>query len=292
MVSAMDVWIGKILQKINLQKTLIVLTADHGSEVGDYTPEVEAYRQKIIEHKPGLAYKSSHKITTNFPQILSPIRKKLSKTYTNRKKEKIEKRRNIEIAKLEDRNLPVYEKRLLQHAIKPILNVYDDRFKVPLIFAGYGIDNGKLISQQVGSIDIFPTIAEIVGLNKQNNSDRGRSLLPLIHGQKLEEVPIFLESASNSLKSSTSNVVGIRTSQYKYFRDRTKPRNLVHLFDLGKDPHEENNIADSHPNLVNNMEKILSKISKKGNFEFVKQKFEETEENKKIEDELRKLGYI
>ena len=292
MVSAMDVWIGKILQKINLEKTLIVLTADHGSEVGVYTPEMEIYRQKIVEYKPGLAYKSTHKITTNFPKFLSPIRKKLSKTYTNRKRKKIEQKRNLEIVKLEEQNLSNYEKRLLQHIIKPILDVYDDRVKVPLIFAGYGIDSGKVISQQVRGIDIFPTIAEIVGMPKQNNLGRGRSLLSLMYGQKLEEIPIFLESTANSLKSLTSNVVGIRTSQYKYFRDRTKPKDLVHLFDLQKDSHEENNIADLQPEVVEEMENILLNIKNKQTFEFKKQVISDDKEDKKIEKELKKLGYI
>jgi len=293
MISAMDVWLGKILDKINPANTLIVLTADHGSEVGIYTPEIESYRNKIKEYKPSLAYKLTHKTTTNLPEFFKPIRKKLSQTYTTRKKKKIENRRNIEFEKIENKYSQSQQKRLLQHAMKPILSVYDERFQIPLIFSGYGINSRKIITQQVGSIDIFPTIAEIVGLSNQKNLGRGKSLQPLMQGQKFEELPVFVEAAANSPKSSTANVVGIRTSQYKYFRDRTNPKNSVHLFDLKVDLLEENNIASSRPDVIEDMEKILLDIKTDGIFKFEDQEEPTDEaENLKIEEELKKLGYI
>jgi len=293
MVSAMDVWIGKIIDKINLKNTLIVLTADHGSEVGIYTSEIESYRKKIIEYKPGLAYKTTHKIMTNFPEFLQPLRKKLSKTYTNRKKDKIDKRKNIEFEKIENKYSQSNQKRIIQHSVKSIINVYDDRFRVPLILTGYGINNKKIITHQVRSIDIFPTIAEIVGLHDQKNLGRGHSLIPIIQGQKFEEFPVLVDSITNSPKSATSDVVGIRTSQYKYFRDRTNPQKSIQLFDLSKDALEENNIASLRPEVIDNMEKKLLEIKGDGIFRIEdKKEVTDESENLKIEDELKKLGYI
>ena len=293
MVSAMDVWIGKILDKINLDDTLVVLTADHSSEVGDYSTEIENYRKKIVEYKSSIAFKTIHKITTNLPEFFQPFRKKLSKTYTKRKKEKLDKRKNIEFEKIVSTHSESYQKRLFQHSVKPILNVYDDRFHVPLIFAGYGINSRKIMPQQVRSIDIFPTIAEIVGMGERQNHVRGNSLMSIIHGNKFEELPVLLDSIANSPKSATSNVIGIRTSQYKYFRDRIDPKNSVHLFDLAKDPLEENNIASLQQDIIKNMEKILLEIKHDGIFTIPEQKEPTNEsENLKIEEELKKLGYI
>ena len=51
MVSAMDEWIGKIINKINLENTLIIITSDHGSEVGVYTEEIEQYKENVIQYK-------------------------------------------------------------------------------------------------------------------------------------------------------------------------------------------------------------------------------------------------
>jgi len=42
-LSAMDVWIGKILDNIDLNNTLIILTADHATERGDYDSKLEEY---------------------------------------------------------------------------------------------------------------------------------------------------------------------------------------------------------------------------------------------------------
>ena len=60
---------------------------------------------------------------------------------------------------------------------------------------------------------------------------------------------------------------------------------------MKNDPHEENNLADKKPNIVKEMEAMLSKIR-----ETLQANFEETpltdEETKKIEAELKKLGYI
>ena len=45
-------------------------------------------------------------------------------------------------------------------------------------------------------------------------------------------------------------VIGIRTFQYKYFRDKDDPKKKVHLFDLENDPLEENNIAEKMTEVV------------------------------------------
>ena len=51
MVSAIDVWIGRILEKIDLNKTLVVLTADHGEYVPDKTNDEQEiqYEDGIID---------------------------------------------------------------------------------------------------------------------------------------------------------------------------------------------------------------------------------------------------
>ena len=61
-LSAMDVWIGKILDNIDLSNTLVVLTADHATERGDYDSNLEEYAsscQKIrTSWKPNPIYRS------------------------------------------------------------------------------------------------------------------------------------------------------------------------------------------------------------------------------------------
>ena len=289
MVSAMDEWIGKIINKINLDNTLIIITSDHGSEVGVYTEEIERYRENITQYKK-IHFKSIHKITSKLPEAFSPLRSTLSNIYSKRKRDKLKFKRQDESKKIYENNLNPYEKRILKSTVDPTLEVYDDRFRIPLIFAGYGINSHKIISQQVRSVDIFPTIAAITGNNIENKDGRGQNLLPLIQGNTLEEKPVMVESTPNSPQSLTSNTVGIRTSKYKYFRDRNETTKNIHLFNLIKDPLEEVNIATSNPNLVDELENELLNIKNDGNFEFKKELT--TNENELIEKELKKLGYI
>ena len=48
-ISAMDVWLGKILQHVNLENTLVVITSDHGSETAYHDEELEKIHDKNIQ---------------------------------------------------------------------------------------------------------------------------------------------------------------------------------------------------------------------------------------------------
>lgn len=291
MVSAVDEWIGKIIDKINLENTLIIITSDHGSEVGDYTEEIEKYRKNIRQYKK-IYFKSIHKLTSKLPESFSPLRTILSNAYSKRKREKIMIKRQEESKKIYENNLNPYKKRILKSTVDSTLEVYDDRFRIPLILAGYNINSHKIINQQIRSVDIFPTIAAIIESDIENKDRRGQNLLPLIQGNTLEEKPAMVESTQNSPQSLTSNVIGIRTSRYKYFRDRIESKKNIHLFDLIKDPLEESNIAESNPNIVAEMENELLKIKSNGDFKFKKELSTNESDTELIEKELKKLGYI
>ena len=197
------------------------------------------------------------------------------------------------IQEIEKMELSPYEKRLMKFSVLPIQNMYDERCRVPLIFSGYNIPSGVLISEQVRSVDIFSTIADIIGLNNINENKRGRSLLPLMQGKHFDELPVYVESAINAAKSLTDNTIGIRTSEFKYFRDKNDATKNVHLYDLRKDQLEENNIANNKNDVVIKMEKILLEILKNGNPK-ERKSYEEIddEQSEIIESELKKLGYI
>ena len=65
----------------------------------------------------------------------------------------------------------------------------------------------------------------------------------------------------------------------------------VHLYDLENDLLEEKNIAKDYDNIVGEMEDILKKIKNRN----LKQNVDvhiDDDEIKKIEEELKKLGYV
>ena len=286
MISAMDVWLGKILEKIDLENTLIILTADHGADSASWTPEMEKFAQYNIENRKvesGIIHKMSMKV----PKSIIPFRKKLSDKYREKRDQTIEKKIQSEIKKIDDLELTPYEKRIMQNAVGSIPKIYEEMCHVPLIISGLNIPN-KIIQQLVSSIDIFPTIADIVKMPQNTVKIHGQSLFPLINDKILEERPVYLESDIDpSLKT---NIIGIRTSKYKYFRNGNSFTNQ-HLYDLQIDILEENNIAKENPVLVKEMENILEKLKNKSSSQSDQKQIDE-EKRKKIQEELKKLGYI
>ena len=294
-LSVMDVWIGKILDNVDLNNTLVILTADHATERGDYDLKLEEYAsscQKIrTSWEPNPISKSISTSVKKVPKILRPMKTYMSKSYSRHRSKTVENRIQPEIEKIEKEDLSTYHKRLKKSAAMIVFETFDDRFRIPLCFSGFGITSKYIISDQVRSIDVFPTIMGIINSADIHNI-RGRSLLPYLEGKKMNEVPVLIESISTSPKSNTANSIGLRTSQHKYFRDRNKSTKNVHLYDLIKDPLEERNLADKLPDVVKKMENILNEIQSQKSFDYEKVNELNDDEMQNIEKELRKLGYI
>ena len=296
-ISAQDNWIGKIIDSIDEENTLIIFTADHGLESGAYDEELENFDYSQREKRnvsPGLF----HKIAMKNKSVI-PFRKKLAGKYKQFVQNKTKKLQTPEFNKLQNLNIPPYRKRLMQLSALFESHIFDDRIHVPLIFCYPNIPKEKKINSLVRSIDIFPSIFDLCNLKTSLVNRRGRSLKPLFSDLKLEELPIFIQSPGNGTRSAghrDSNVVGIRTSEFKYFRDKDDPKKNINLFNLKEDPLEEYNIESENSNLVEYFERILERIDPQKNFSIKELKDDEDEigieEAKEIEKKLRDAGYI
>ena len=272
MLSATDFWIGKILEKINLSNTLVIFTADHG----EYIPFVK-HEDKIINLEASATEKNLWKLGNKVPQNLFPIKRKLAGLIRTT-------RNQIKNTKLDRSSFSEYEKRVLLHLRQSnVLDLYDDLIRVPLIFSGYGITSNSIISRQTPHVDIFPTILDIIGIESQEQVD-GRSLLPIINGKKLRDSFVYIES-SPGIGKGKDKVIGIRSSNFKYFRDLNNTGRVLHLYDLKNDSLEENNIANKSKSVLKNLEEELLKI-RSGSYE--KYENEISEEVKQV---LKELGY-
>lgn len=271
MMSAIDHWIGKILQEINLDNTLVILISDHG----EYIPIINK-KEGEINLEPSLTEKYFWKLGNRVPKDLRPLKKKFGLILRN-------SRQKIKSLKINDLELSNYEKRvLLDSRMGTGHRLYDDLIRIPLLFCGWNIKHKSTITNQVREVDIFPTIADIIGVSQIENID-GISLMPIINGIENKELSAYIESPPSIQHSS--KVIGIRTSNYKYIRD-IESKN-IELYDLLNDPLEENNIAETRKDIVGKMENILTNINRQQN---VPTKIDQ-EEREKIEKILKKLGY-
>ena len=294
MLSTIDPWLGKIFQCINLKNTICVITSDHGSTSADFTNEMLNFRlENDILHKSesGVVFNTAHKIVTNFPKKFTPLRKKLAKMEIKRRNDKRKKNLEPILGMVENLDLSLYHKRLLKKSTLYPNDCFDENFRPALILLGPNLPSGKIISTQTSSVDIFPTILDSIKISTKINH-RGQSLIHLFSNAENDERVVMLDGAANESQAQYSNTIGLRTKKYKYFRNRFSKSKNVHLYDLENDPLELSNIREQNPGVIENLEQELSQISPTGSFVFKKTHELSDEENKYIEKELRKLGYI
>ena len=270
-LSFIDLWIGKILEKIDLRNTIVILTSDHGQNT------------RTSEYEPTNLQKTYWKINKKIPDIIEPLKSKIFSYIKTKKNQKM-------LKKMISQN---YSSEKIRAEIdarnNEIPDVYDDVIRVPLILAGGNLPKNKKFKHQVNHIDVFPTIEQLAEFTKTLDNPDGRSLVDLINGKTFEEKPIYIESSPRRSESD-SHVIGIRTSEFKYFRDINEPMKMIHLYNLKLDPDETKNIALESQNILEKMEQKLQEIiSTKSNKQ---NQSMQPEDIKKVEKELRKLGYL
>jgi choline-sulfatase len=158
---------------------------------------------------------------------------------------------------------------------------------VPLLFAG-NLIKPRVITKQVRHIDIFPTICELLDIPLDVKIS-GKSLVSLANESLQEENPNYLHTMPYQ-KLSPLDMVGLRTSKYKYFRAARNLKENVNLYDLSNDHYENNNIAQTHKQLVVQFEKKILELEK-DNLSKYEEKIPD-KEMEEISNELHKLGYI
>ena len=267
-VSAIDHWLKKILDRINFDNTLLIVISDHGERIPfnekssfNFEPEFNSATSLGRRILP----KSTHNIGG---KIMGKLKREIGKT------------------KLDSSNkeLTPYQKRSRDPYFT--LSLHDELLHIPFLLKGLTLPS-KIISNQISTLDFFPTIFELVGI-MQNNTKYSSSLVPLINNQPMTEKAIFLHTIPYE-KESPLDKIGMRTSKYKYFRNSKNPKKDVHLYDLQNDPYENNNISKNNLSIIEKMEKLLCDIQ---NNTLELDNTLSKEEEEKISKELRKLGYI
>ncbi len=268
-VSSIDFWLGKILERIDLDNTLVILTADHGERIPygglrgvDFEPKLEASKKIGLKILP----KSTHKVGG---KILSSIRKSVGDKKLNESNKK----------------LTNYQKRSRDPYFT--LSLFDEMIHVPLLFVGNSI-KAKIITKQVRHVDISPTIYELLDIPLDKKTV-GKSLISLDDESSQEENLNYLHTMPFQ-KLSLSDMVGLRTSKYKYFRAACNPKENVNLYDLKNDPYENNNIAETNKKLVTQFEKKILQLEKDNLSEYEEEISEQ--EMQRISNELKRLGYM
>ena len=265
----LDFWIGKMLQKIDLENTIVILTADHGEF--DINLEVDFGLTNNYQ-------KMSKSIKPLLPKFMESTGLKLFVFLREKKRERVKNKLKKQTFEHDE------QKKLLSRGHAPL---YDDILKIPFLIHTPENYVGSSL-QQVRQIDIFPTIIELLGFNINTKMD-GLSLKPILENNSMPELHAYIENTPDpSTSDEFGTFIGLRTSNHKFIKSRNDSDKNILLFDLKNDPSEQNNIATENPNLVDEMERLLSKYSEIKNPEI----HEGNDETSKIKEELKKMGYI
>ena len=284
-VSAIDAWIGKVLKKIDLEKTLVVITGDHGS----YIQSLKNKSLEIDFQDNANLQNNIAKVSRRFPKFAEPLKLKL---FLMRERANQKRKRN----KIQKLNLKPHETRgLLDQRGNTDRFLFDEKIRVPLFMIGSKINQCISISKQVRLIDVFPTICEIVGIPKWEEKVDGISIYPLLENKKMDDLIAYIESTPGVV-IETNNVIGIRTDKYKYFRNRNDANLDIHLFDLENDPFEDDNIAKESKEIVESMECKLQEITNGYSLDDVgyddETNKQETTEVTNVKQIFKDMGYV
>jgi arylsulfatase A-like enzyme len=167
--------------------------------------------------------------------------------------------------------------------------LYRELLQVPLLIRfPQSLPSGKTIDAQVRTIDIMPTVLEMLGV-KHDIPLTGKSLLPLVRGEEKGGRTAFSESLAYYEERKS-----IKKGKYKliYFPDSK----ISELYYLETDPQEKNNVFSQRKKealslkeelitWMKDSEKLAQKLSKG-------EKSKPVKLDKKTKKELKSLGYI
>jgi len=183
---------------------------------------------------------------------------------------------------------PYLDSRLASVAVGHGFALHEHLVRVPLIVAGPGTSQ-VTVKEQVRHIDLFPTIADLCGVDVPPGTD-GRSLRPLMEGQSLPEEPAYMEAVGVKLEGK--RIEGARTEDWKLLRVRGGRPSLYKLNGSngqagGAD--EKHNYYSRHPEVARKLESFIDEVT---STEVVAESGMTSDEEATVEKHLRDLGYL
>ncbi|MEM6795572.1 MAG: sulfatase, partial [Acidobacteriota bacterium] len=139
------------------------------------------------------------------------------------------------------------------------LLAYNSTLHVPLIVKIPGREGGVRIADRVSTIDVMPTLLELLGLEAPPTM-QGESLLPLIESGRREgrERPIYAETLSPRLSHGWGEQRAVFYGDQKYIHG---PRS--ELYNLRLDPRELDDLAPQKPEDASEMKRLLEGLLKR-----------------------------
>jgi arylsulfatase len=269
-ISSYDARLRELFAAIDFDNTVVLLTGDHGEKIPENNLEnqVEFFKKSLSKTNKGTG-----RWARTRRKAIASIRATWFKT-----------------------SRLLYRVGVVESPLASVTghgyHVYDSLVRVPFVVAGGPTPGGRRVDEQVRQIDILPTILELAGLaDSLPPSADGRSLVPLMEGAELPELPALIETCQNSREPSS--FYGVRYGGYKYAYDANDPKVPEELYDLAADPEETRNLAQALPHKAAELRRLIENHIAQAETGAVDMTDEMSElEMAGLADHLRKLGYV
>ena len=133
--------------------------------------------------------------------------------------------------------------------------LYDATLRIAFLMSGGGIPAGLRVKQQARTIDLLPTVLELMG-SKTPPGIQGTSLAPAFRGKEVPTAYAYAETLFPKFNMGWAELRAMRTNRWKYVR---APR--PELYDLAQDPAETTNVIASHAAESQELESQLKAVS-------------------------------
>jgi arylsulfatase A-like enzyme len=185
-------------------------------------------------------------------------------------------------------------------------SVYGEMIRVPLLFWWPdGVRRGARLAEPAQLIDIMPTLIEVSGLHAPTGI-QGQSLASLITvsdrgtaeaGPGLRRRPVISEKQplDGTSHPNMTEAYAIIDGNWKLIRNVVRPpeKTEFELYDFFKDPLDQTNLADRHPDVVERLAKVLDGWKKGATAARLKPDAETTKALTKEQlERLRSLGSV
>ena len=122
---------------------------------------------------------------------------------------------------------------------------YEGGHRVPFLirWPNGGLEGGRAVNRLAANIDALPTLADLCGVSAPDHV-HGKSIRPLLYGQEEEWEERTLVTDSQRVETP------IKWRKSAVMNDRWRLINGKELYDILEDPGQRSDIADAHPETV------------------------------------------
>ena len=168
--------------------------------------------------------------------------------------------------------------------------LYDTTLKIPFILKGPTEFKGKNFSFLTRAVDVYKTVLELLGIDVENVD--GKGLIQFIKEKTQKELHAYSETKyeirPDNFSELRSNLVSLRTPKWKLILDRLTDQRQ--LFDLVNDPKEKKNVWFKKRDVAAELEAELFDMTTDS--DAFDEKYMSPEELKRVEEALKRLGYL